>query len=155
MFRIIITVLFLIAIAILIVMNIGSAADVNVFGWKIEQLPVTVAAIVSFVGGVVYSFIFYVLSYLERGRRERLEKKKKKLRDQAASLKTREQEVDDLADESKQQLETARKLQAPPPQPVMRSALSNLFGRGKSREEAVVPAAKEPAEKPKSRSKKK
>jgi len=114
MFRIIITVIFLIAFAVLIVMNIGSTANVNVFGWKIDQLPVTAVAIVSFVGGVVYSFIFYLLSYLERGRRERLEKRKKKLKDQAADLRTREQQVDQLAEASRQQMaardrESARK----------------------------------------------
>lgn len=137
MFRIIITVVFLIAFAVLIVLNIGATADVNVFGWKTEALSVPVVAIVSFVAGVVYSFVFYLLSYLERGRRERLEKKKKKLKTQAAELKTREQEVDGLAEESRQQLESARRREAAPEGP-QRGLLSGLFGRGRA------PAESEP-----------
>jgi uncharacterized integral membrane protein len=112
MARIIITVVFLIAIAILIILNIGSNAPVNVFGWKVEEMPVSVVAIVSFVAGVVYSFIFYLMSYIERGRRERMDKKKRKLKSQEADLKSREQEVDQLAEETKKQMETARKPQS-------------------------------------------
>jgi cell shape-determining protein MreC len=144
MFRIIITVIFLIAIAVLIVMNIGSTADVNAFGWKIEQLSVTVVAIVSFVAGVLYSFVFYLLSYLERGRRVRLEKRKKKLKDQAAELKTREREADSLAEESKEQLETVRKIQGPSSSTEAGAGgfLSGLFGRGKAQDAVVAePAA--------------
>jgi len=136
MFRIIITVVFLIAIAVLIVLNIGATADVNVFGWKTEALSVPVVAIVSFVAGVVYSFIFYLLSYLERGRRERLEKKKKKLKSQAAELKSREQEADGLAEESRQQIERARRREAAP-QGARPGLLSGLFGRGRTPAETV------------------
>ena len=135
MFRIIVTVIFLIAITILIVMNVGSTSDVNVFGWKLEQLSVAVVAIVSFVAGVIYSFVFYLISYLERGRRERLAKRKKKLKDQATDLKNREQEVGDLAQESRQQLETAQKMQEPAGTPNpgrARRAMAGLFGSRKS-----------------------
>ncbi len=135
MFRIIVTVIFLIAITILIVMNVGSTSDVNVFGWKLEQLSVAVVAIVSFVAGVIYSFVFYLISYLERGRRERLAKRKKKLKDQATDLKNREQEVGDLAEESRQQLETAKKMQEPVDTPNAgraRRAMAGLFGSRKS-----------------------
>jgi uncharacterized integral membrane protein len=134
MARIIFSVVFLVAVAILIVMNIGSSAPVNVFGWKIDELSVTVVALVSFVAGVIYSFVFYLISYLERGRRDRLTRRKKKLQDQAAELKTREQEVGDLAQESRQQLETAQKMQEPAGSPNpggARGAMAGLFGRRK------------------------
>ncbi len=114
MARIIITVIFLIAIAVLIILNIGSNAPVNVFGWKVEEMPVSVVAIVSFVVGVLYSFIFYLMSYIERGRRDRMDKRKKKLKSQEAELKSREQEVGQLAEETKKQMESARKTQSKP-----------------------------------------
>lgn len=134
MARIIFSVIFLVTVAILIVMNIGSAAPVNVFGWKIDELSVTVVALVSFVAGVIYSFIFYLISYLERGRRGRLARKKQQLKDQAAELKTREQEVDELAQESRQQLENAQKMQEPVSTAHpggVGGALTGLFGRRK------------------------
>ena len=146
MARIVFSIIFLVAVAILIVMNIGSAAPVNVFGWKIEELSVTVVALVSFVAGVIYSFVFYLISYLERGRRERLAKRKKKLKDQEVELKTREQEVGDLA----------QKMQEPAQQPRSsgaRGALAGLFGRGSSAKEAAPAPAEEPAELPAGRRK--
>ena len=98
-------------IAILIVMNVGAVADLNLFGWQVEALPVTAVAIVSFVAGVLYSFIFYVMSYLERGRRERLSKKKQKLKEQETQLKNREQEAGELAEESRRKIENAQAAQ--------------------------------------------
>ncbi|MBU8912445.1 MAG: LapA family protein [Spirochaetales bacterium] len=148
MARIIFSIIFLVAVAILIVMNIGSAAPVNVFGWKIEELSVTVVALVSFVAGVIYSFVFYLISYLERGTRERMAKRKKKLKDQEVELKTREQEVGDLA----------QRMQEPARQPRSsgtRGALAGLFGRGSSAEEAGPAPAEEPAELPAGRRKNK
>jgi uncharacterized integral membrane protein len=134
MARIIITVIFLIAIAVLIILNVGANAAVNIFGWKVEEMPVAAIAIVSFVAGVVYSFIFYLMSYFERGRRERLERKKKKLKDQEADLKTRESEVGELASETRKQLETVRKNSPDSPDQAKREEtglLRGLFGRKK------------------------
>ena len=115
MARIIFSIIFLVALAILIVMNVGSSTSVNVFGWKVEELSVTVVAIVSFVAGVIYSFVFYLISYLERGRKDRLAKRKQKLKNQELELKTREQEVGELAQESKKKLETAATMADPVP----------------------------------------
>jgi uncharacterized integral membrane protein len=123
MARIIITVIFLIAIAILIILNIGSGAPVNLFGWKVEEMPVSVVAIISFVAGVLYSFIFYLMSYIERGRRDRLAKRKMRLRNQEAELKTRQQEVGELAQETKKQIESARRSE--PTQPEAGAAASS------------------------------
>ena len=158
MARIIFSVLFLVAVAVLIVMNIGSAAPINVFGWKIEELSVTVVALVSFVAGVIYSFIFYLISYLERGRRDRMARRKKKLKDQATELKTREQEIGDLAQESRDRLETAQKLEEPASTPRSsgaRGALTGLFGRGRSATEAAATPAEEPRQTPGGRRKSK
>ncbi len=120
MARIIFSVIFLVALVILIVMNVGASTSVNIFGWKIDELSVTVVGLVSFVAGVIYSFIFYLMSYLERGRRDRLAKRKKKLKDQAAELKTREREM------------------APPRQAGTGGTPTGLFGRRRSTSEAVA-----------------
>ena len=151
MARIILSILFLIVLVILIVMNVGSVASVNVFGWVVEELSVTVVGLVSFVAGVIYSFIFYLMSYLERGRRDRLAKKKKKLKDQEADLKSREQEVDDLAQESKRQMKSVRAIE----EPSREGPLSNLFGKARRRREPATETIDQPTEESTTKPKKK
>jgi len=153
MARIILTVVFLVVFAILIVMNAGAAATINLFGWQIEDLPVTVVAIVSFVGGVLYSFIFYVMAYLERGRKERLARKKQKLKDQESQLKTREQEAGELAEESKRRIENAQASNAPPRE--TGGLLAGLFGRRRAEPSRSDDAGKDDAATPVKRSSRK
>ena len=138
MARIIFSILFLVALAVLIVMNVGTATSVNVFGWKVEELSVTVVALVSFVAGVIYSFVFYLISYLERGRKDRLARRKQKLKNQELELKTREQEVGDLAQESKRQLETAKNVADPVPLQPRAGVLANLFGKRRTQETETI-----------------
>ena len=153
MARIVFSIVFLVALAILIIMNIGNAASVNVFGWKVADLSVTVVAIVSFVAGVLYSFVFYLISYLERGRKDRLTKKKQKLKNQEQELKTREQEVGDLAQQSKRQLETAKTMSLPEPAQARGGPLASLFGRRKSRDTESTTGAASAGESPAPRKK--
>lgn len=129
MLRIIITVIFLVALAILIVMNVGSTADVNVFGRNVEQISVTVVAIVSFVTGVLYSFVFYLLSYLERGRRERLARRTEKIKIREADLRDRQRETRVLSPETS------------PGKTAREGPLTRLFGRGKTRTDEKPPRA--------------
>ena len=89
--RIIFSIVSLIVLAVIIVMNVGSEASFNLFGWQIEAVPVTVIAIVSFVVGALYSFIFYFSSYIARTRKAKLESRRQKLKSQEASMKERKQ----------------------------------------------------------------
>jgi hypothetical protein len=52
-------------------------------------------ALVSFVLGVLYSFIYYVFSFFGRKKKEQIQKKKKKLVERENNLKEREQVVDE------------------------------------------------------------
>ncbi len=89
--RIILSIVSLIVLAVIIVMNVGSEASFNLLGWQIEAVPVTVIAIVSFVVGALYSFIFYFLSYIARTRKAKLDSRRKKLKSQETSMKERKQ----------------------------------------------------------------
>lgn len=102
--RIIFSILSLIALAVIIVMNAGTIGSFNVFGWEFEEVPIVVIAIISFVLGAVYSFIFYITSYLARNRKEKLAMQKQRLKSQEetiktkdASLKAREKQADAIA----------------------------------------------------------
>ena len=107
--RIIFSILSLIALAVIIVMNAGTIGSFNVFGWEFEEVPIVVIAIISFVLGAVYSFIFYITSYLARNRKEKLAMQKQRLKSQEetiktkdASLKAREKQMEALASTASQ-----------------------------------------------------
>jgi uncharacterized integral membrane protein len=75
MFRVIVSIVFLVLIAVLIVLNIGNASTFNFYGFSFPDVPVIVVAILSFVAGVLYSFLFYAIRFLDRKRRERLKER--------------------------------------------------------------------------------
>lgn len=91
--RIIFSIVSLVALAVIIVMNSGSVAAFNLFGWQLDGLPVTVIAIVSFVIGVLYSFIFYVASYFARTRKAKLASRNKDLKERERQVKAVESEA--------------------------------------------------------------
>ena len=102
--RIIFSILSLIALAVIIVMNAGTIGSFNLFGWQFEEVPIIVIAIISFVLGAVYSFVFYITSYFARSRKEKLAMQKQRLKSQEetiktkdASLKAREKQADAIA----------------------------------------------------------
>lgn len=105
--RIIFSVVSLIALAVLVVLNAGTNASFNLFGQPLEEVPIVAIVLVSFVAGVLYSFIYYVSGYFARQRKEKLAMQKQRLKSQEqtikskdASLKAREKEVERAASDS-------------------------------------------------------
>jgi uncharacterized integral membrane protein len=86
--RIIFSIISLIALAVIIVMNAGTNVPFNLFGWQFEDVPISAVAIVSFVLGALYSFIFYAASYLARHQKTKIQTRKKKLDTQEQSIKS-------------------------------------------------------------------
>ena len=102
--RIVFSIISLIVLAVIIVMNAGTSGAFNLFGYQFEEVPIIVIAIVSFVLGAIYSFIFYISSFLARTRREKLAMQKQRLKSQEqtikskdASLKEREKQADTVS----------------------------------------------------------
>jgi len=102
--RIVFSIISLIVLAVIIVMNAGTTGAFNLFGYQFDEVPIIVIAIVSFVLGAIYSFIFYISSYLARTRREKLAMQKQRLKTQEqtikskdASLKEREKQADAIS----------------------------------------------------------
>ncbi len=93
MARIIFSIINLVAFAVLVVLNAGNVVAFNLFGWQLEAAPLIAIVIVSFTAGVLYSFLFYVMSYFAKGQRAKL----LRTRDQ---LKLKRNELADL-EESK------------------------------------------------------
>ena len=95
MARIILSIFFLIVFTIIIVMNLGNTTAFNLFGFRFSELPSTAVAIVSFVLGVLYSFIYYLFSFFGRKKKEQIQRKKKNLIERETSLKDREKSVEE------------------------------------------------------------
>ena len=91
--RIVVTIISVIAVAVVLVMNAGAQVDFNLLGWQLESVPVTVIAIGGFVLGVLYSFLFYVANFLSKGQRDRLAARRQKVRSKEQDIKSRDADL--------------------------------------------------------------
>jgi len=82
MIRLIIGVVILVLLGVLFALNGRNTSTVNLFGYEAKDVPVIAVAIVSFVLGVLYSLVLYLLRFIDRRRK--------------AGLRSREQELKDL-----------------------------------------------------------
>lgn len=89
--RIIFSIISLVVLAIVLVMNAGTTTAFNLFGVQFENVPVVVIAILAFVVGSLYSFVFYISSYFARSRREKLAMQKERLKSQEQSMKSKDE----------------------------------------------------------------
>lgn len=99
MWKLIISIVLLLILAIIVSYNAGSTAQIRLPGFQSDSASVVAIAMVSFALGVIYSFLLYTLARLDRHRSERLKKKRKKLADQEDALEEREDALDDREDE--------------------------------------------------------
>jgi uncharacterized integral membrane protein len=118
MIRLIFSIVLLVVLALLVVFNARYTTPFSLFGWRVEELPVIAVALVSFVLGVVYSFVFYVLRFLDRRHRARL-------KERGAQVRTREQALEEQEGRRKQAEAAAGSDAAPEGQ--------GLFGRRKKK----------------------
>jgi uncharacterized integral membrane protein len=90
MIRLIFSIVLLVVLAILVVFNARYTTPFSLFGWKAEEVPVIAVALVSFVLGVVYSFVFYFLRFLDRRHRMRLKERGEQVRTRERALEEEE-----------------------------------------------------------------
>ena len=99
MVRLIVGVVILILLGVLFALNGKNEANLNLFGYQMENVPIIAVAIASFVLGVLYSFILYFLRFLARRRRASLQNRDRAVRDRERTLQDREKELETLAEE--------------------------------------------------------
>ena len=63
MLQLIISIFFLIILAVLMALNLRHNTTFNLFGWLLQDIPVMIVVMFSFVLGVVQAFIFYLVYY--------------------------------------------------------------------------------------------
>ncbi len=124
MFRVIITAVVLVLLAVLIVLNAGNTAAFNFYGLELKDAPIIAVAILAFVAGILYSFLFYVIRFLDRRRRDAL-------RERARKVAEREKRVDraESAAAEKKGADAAERESTTPP----RQASPGLLARAQAR----------------------
>ena len=80
MIRLIYSIVLLVVLAVLVVFNARYTTTFSLFGRSFEEVPVIAVALVSFVVGVIYSFVFYVLRFLDKRRRARFKQRGEQVR---------------------------------------------------------------------------
>jgi len=98
MVRLIVGVLILILLGVLFALNGRNEANLNLFGYQMENVPIIAVAIAGFVLGVLYSFILYFMRFLARRRRTSLQNRDRSMRDRERTLKDREKELETMAE---------------------------------------------------------
>jgi len=94
MIRLIFSIVLLVVLAVLVMFNARYTTAFSVFGYKVEEVPVIVVALLSFVLGVGYSFIFYLLRFLDSRRRSRLKQRGEQVRSRERALDLKRREVE-------------------------------------------------------------
>ena len=93
MVRIVVSVVLLVALAILVSLNLGVTATINIFGAKVQSVPVVAIALLSFAIGVVYSLFLYIAQFLHDRKKKALDAKDKAITERERALSAREQEA--------------------------------------------------------------
>jgi uncharacterized integral membrane protein len=108
--RIIFSVILLVLITVLIVQNLGPTTTVNLFGAAFQNVPIVAVAMLSFMLGVMYSFVLYIGRYYNRLSRERLAKRNRNVEERERKLAAA-----DRGAKEKQESASGRPADEPPP----------------------------------------
>jgi uncharacterized integral membrane protein len=98
MVRLVVGVLILILLGVLFALNGRNEANLNLFGYQMENVPIIAVAIGGFVLGVLYSFILYFMRFLARRRRASLQSRDRSVRDRERTIQDREKELERMAE---------------------------------------------------------
>ena len=93
MVRIVVSVVLLVALAILVSLNLGVTATINLFGAHMEKVPVVAIALLSFAVGVVYSLFLCIARFLHGRKRKALDAKDRDITERERAVSAREEEA--------------------------------------------------------------
>ena len=80
-------------------MNVSYTTSINLFGYKLEQISTVAVILISIAAGVVYSFFYYLLTYLAKTRRDKIKSQDKRSKAKAKELKNKEKHIQNKIDE--------------------------------------------------------
>ncbi len=90
MVRLIVGIVVLLALGVLIILNVNYKSPLNLFGAQLSNVSVVVIAIVSFLLGIIYSFIVSVVNRIRKGRKNGRKRVRDDLNAKAVELEQRE-----------------------------------------------------------------
>lgn len=93
MIRLIINIVTLIVLAIFIAMNVSYETSINLFGFKYDNISTVAVIIISLVSGVLYSFVYYLLTYISKSERLKMRNKSKQAKLKEKELKNKEKNI--------------------------------------------------------------
>ena len=93
MIRLIINIFILIVLAIFIALNVSYETSINLFGFKYDNISTVAVIIISLVSGVLYSFFYYLLTYISKSEKLKIRKKSKQAKLKEKELKTKEKNI--------------------------------------------------------------
>ena len=94
MIRLIINILALIVLAIFVAMNVSYQTSINLFGLKYESISTIVVIIIALVAGVLYSFLYYLLTFISKSEKLKVRNKYKQTKVKEKELKDKEKDID-------------------------------------------------------------
>jgi len=94
MARIILSIIFIIIIVVFVSFNVKNTTSLSLFGKPLEEVSVVSVALISFVVGILYSFIFYVSSYFSKMRKGRLKAQEQLTKIKGKEIKEKEKKLE-------------------------------------------------------------
>jgi uncharacterized integral membrane protein len=98
MVRIILSIIFIVIIVLFVSFNVRNTTSIGMFGRSFDEVSVVSVALISFVIGILYSFIFYVASYFSKIRKGRLKAHEQQTKIKGKEIKEKEKQLDQAAE---------------------------------------------------------
>ena len=93
MIRLIINIVTLVVLAVFIAMNVSYETSINLFGFKYDNISTVAVIIISLVSGVLYSFFYYLLTFISKSEKMKIRNKNKQAKLKEKELKNKEKNI--------------------------------------------------------------
>ncbi|MGC9313601.1 MAG: hypothetical protein ACP5IA_13020 [Sediminispirochaetaceae bacterium] len=93
MFRIIIHIILLAIVVVFVALNVPYTTSVNLFTYMFEDISTVAVVLVSFIVGIIYSFLIYLQNYFYQSGKKRQKERRDQTRVKEKELKTKEKKI--------------------------------------------------------------
>ena len=94
MIRLIINILTLVVLAGFVAMNVVYKTSINLFGYRYDDISTVAVILIALVAGVLYSFLFYLLTFISKSEKVKIRNKHKNTKLKEKELKDKEKNLD-------------------------------------------------------------
>jgi len=93
MFRIIIHIILLAVVVVFVALNVPYTTSVNLFTYMFEDVSTVAVVLVSFIVGIIYSFLIYLQNYFYQSGKKRQKERRDQTKIKEKELKTKEKKI--------------------------------------------------------------